>query len=274
MKADLHCHSTYSDGVFSPSELVHLAKQKQFDVVAITDHDTIAGYTELKEAAQKEGLMYLTGIEISSVFQELSVHVLGYAFEEDSSVIHEYQKRSQEARRVRAKKILEKLRLLGVDVSEEEVFRDDTLEASIGRPHIARIMVEKKYGSTIRDIFDTYLGDKKPAYVPSERVSVQEAVSLIHKARGFAVIAHPHLYRNKKRVLQLLDSLAFDGIEALYCRFPERENEFWIRLAQQRKLLITGGSDFHGERREDSLYGCSLTPDDTLQHFLKHMHRG
>jgi predicted metal-dependent phosphoesterase TrpH len=273
MKADLHCHSTFSDGVFSPHELVLLAKKKQLDVAVITDHDSFSGYAELRKSAQREGLLCISGIEISSVCEDLSVHVLGYAFKDNSQVIFDYEKRSQEARRVRAKKIIEKLQASGISITEEEVFHEEKLGASIGRPHIARILVKKNYGKTIHDIFDKYLGDKKPAYVPSERISTGEAVQLIHQAGGVAVIAHPQLYRNKKNVLRLLEQYAFDGIEALYCRFRGPEVDFWIRLAEEKKLLVTGGSDFHGEERDESFYGCSLAPEQTVRFLLEHMQK-
>lgn len=274
MKADLHCHSTFSDGVFSPREIVLLAKRKQFDAVVLTDHDTFSGYCELKEYAHKEGLMHFTGIEISSIFGELSVHILGYGFSPESEAVLSYEKWSQEARRLRAKKIIRKLQACGVAITEEEVFREERADKSIGRPHIARLLVQKNYGKTLADIFDTYLGDKRKAYVPSERISSEEAIQLIHDAGGFALIAHPHLYRKKKSVLQLLDRFPFDGLEGLYGRFGESENAFWIQLAQERKLLISGGSDFHGEGGDESLYGSSLAPEGTVHFLWNHMTRG
>ena len=274
MKADLHCHSTFSDGVFTPHEIVLFAKKRQFDAVALTDHDTFSGYFELKKYAHEEGLMHVTGIEISSVFDELSVHILGYGFSPESEAIHSYEKWSQGARRTRARKIVQKLQACGVLITEEEVFREERADTSIGRPHIARILVQKNYGKSLADIFEAYLGDKRQAYIPSERISAEEAVHLIHDAGGLAFIAHPHLYRKKKSVLQLLDRFPFDGLEGLYGRFGERENEYWIRLAHERKLLISGGSDFHGDTGDDGSYGSSLAPEETVRLLWNHMMRG
>ena len=271
MKADLHCHSTFSDGLFTPKEVVHLAKKHGFEAAVITDHDTFSGFHELQDEAKKEGLRYITGIEISTIFDDASVHIVGYGFNPHSEAMHSYEQQSHEARRLRAKKIIMKLQSCGVSITEEEVFQANQGSYSIGRPHVARLLVQKQYGRTVRDIFATYLGDTSPAYVPNERISVQEGIQLIHEAGGFAMIAHPHLYRNKKRVIQLLDRFAFDGLEVAYCRFPESENLFWHRLAEERALMKTGGSDFHGEGRDDVLYGASLAPEETVQFLWDHM---
>lgn len=264
-RADLHCHSTFSDGMFSPEEIVLLAKKKQCDVVVLTDHDTFSGFFELQASAERENIFPLTGIEISTVFEELSVHLLGYSFNPSSPSFLAYEKRARESRKARAGKILDKLRSSGIDITEEELLSQDGQHGSLGRPHIARLLVKKQYVRTVYEGFEKYLGDFRSAYVPSERMPLDQAIEFIHQAGGVAVLAHPHLYRNKKRVLDILDRFSFDGIESFYCRFEKRENNFWSTLAQQRKLLSTGGSDFHGEGRNEDLYGSSQAPEETTR---------
>ena len=196
------------------------------------------------------------------------MHVLGYAFDTESQKIRDYETFSQEARVRRAKKIIEKLHECGVSLKEEELFTGALESHSIGRPHIARLLVQKKYATTFREIFELYLGDGKPAYVPTEKIAVSEAVQLIHAAGGYAILAHPHLIKNKKVVFSLLDHCSFNGLEAFYGRFDKKKNAPWIQLAHERNLLTTGGSDFHGEERDETLYGSALAPEETVRLFL------
>lgn len=264
MKADLHCHSTFSDGTETPTQIVALAKEKNCNLVTITDHDTFRGFEELKTAAQKEGLAYISGIEISTLHENLSVHLLGYCFDPTSLSLKAYEDRLHVLRKDRALQIIQKLQQCGVNVTEEDLLRYETVDGSVGRPHIARLLVEKNYGATLSEVFRTYLAEGKMAYVPHERLSIQQAISLIHGAKGFAVLAHPHLFRNRKVVRKLLDLYEFDGIEAFYCRFGKKDNSHWIQCAKERQLLITGGSDFHGEAKEGVFYGNSLAPEDSV----------
>lgn len=271
MKADLHCHSTYSDGSYTPSQIALLAKEKGFDVAVVTDHDTARGCLELKNAARSNNLEFFSGIEISSLYENKSVHLLGYSFRLDSSSLLSFEKRVLEARRRRAHSMLIKLQKLGFSIDQDALLPFEKEGVSLGRPHLARLMVEKKYVLSMQEAFVRYLGEGKSAYVPHERPSVEEAVQLIHESGGIAVLAHPQLYKNRKLVKRLMERYSIDGIEAFYCRFRGEDTSYWAAYASERKLLVTGGSDFHGAGKEETEYGVSLAPPDSVEILLERM---
>lgn len=260
-RADLHCHTTCSDGTFTPEELLCLAKEKQLSGICITDHDTIDAYHTAPIIAKKLNLKLGSGVEFSSVFQDLSVHILGYDFDLNHLAIRKLCERHSLRRKERNKKILENLCRLGMPIFEEELF---ALGArAVGRPHIAHLMIEKKYVATIKEAFHRYIGDGKPCFEPGEGISSQETISVIHQGGGKAFIAHPHLLEHGRKVKELL-CLPFDGLEGYYARFPlERENR-WIKIARERGWLISGGSDFHGENKGHIPLGCSWVDEETF----------
>lgn len=271
MKADLHCHSTYSDGTVSPEGIVDLAYTRGLDAVVVTDHDTTASYDELQAAAKAKGLKSLTGIEISTVYHDISVHLLGYAFDSRARTISEYETRFLAARKRRAEAMVAKLTSLGLSISIEDLAPFEKERNAVGRPHIAQILVSKGEASSLQEVFFRYLGEGKVAYIPQERPSVSQALQVIHDAGGVAVLAHPQLYRNKQIVKKLTQEFPIDGVEAHYCRFRGNEVSYWCRLAQERQLLVTGGSDFHGANREGVEYGNSTAPEETVELLLNKM---
>ena len=258
-KADLHCHSTCSDGTFSPSELLHLAKQAGLSGLSITDHDTIAAYTPgLFAEAEKLGICLLTGIECSS---EEDVHILGYHVDPTSPSLLVFIDGMQRRRKERNDQLLEKFRKKGITFTEEELKPMD--DPSAGRVHVAQILIHKKLATSIRDAFDRYLKEGASCYVPGERCSPEEIIESIHKAKGKAILAHPHLIR-KKNILKGLLELPLDGLECYYGILQHYRNAPFVEIAKRKGWIATGGSDFHGKNTPHLTLGCCWVDEATF----------
>ena len=258
MKFDLHCHTTCSDGTYTPQQLVELALKIGLDGIAITDHDTIAAFFEL----EKTPLVILPGVEISAEIGDENVHVLGYCFELNNKAFQEFCSVSIVRRRQRNQQIFDKLTALGMPLTEEDIIDPSGKTVTYGRPHIAQAMVRKGYVKAFQEAFSLYIGSHKPCYVAGEKWSPEEAIEALHHAQGFAVIAHPHLIARQSVVRKLL-TLPFDGIECYYSRATESTNAKWVRIAEEKNWLKTGGSDFHGSIKPNILLGCSVAPKET-----------
>ncbi len=260
-RADLHCHSTCSDGTFSPVELIRHAKEIGLKGLSITDHDTIEAYKTAIPAAKEQGILLGTGAEFSCVFKQWSIHILGYDFLLDDPGILNLCAQHQERRLKRNHAILEELAKLRMPISEEEL-RAKGVE-SIGRPHIAQLMVDKGYVSSIREAFQQYLGDGKRAFVSGDAFSIPETIEIIHQAQGKAFLAHPHLI-DRNHLLKELLRLPFDGIECYYGRFLADQEKRWLKLAKEKNLLSSGGSDFHGDIKAYVPLGSSWVDEPTF----------
>lgn len=255
-RADLHCHSTCSDGTFSPVELVQLAKKVELAGLAITDHDTLDAYETALPEAKKLGIILGTGIEFSSVFKSVSVHILGYDYDLSSSEIRAFCKKHQERRTQRNQKILNKLSARKMPIAMEELLALAPDAKAIGRPHIAKVMIQKGYVKTIKEAFNSFIGDGKSCFDEGVSFSSEETIALIHQAGGKAFLAHPHLLERSNIVHELL-KLPFNGIECHYAKFTPDIEKRWVKLAQKKGLLISGGSDFHGEDKHYLTLGSS-----------------
>ena len=250
-RADLHCHSNCSDGTDSPIELLHLAKKQGLQGISITDHDTLAAYTdEFFSIAKKLGLEVLVGVEFSADHRGHSVHILGYGMDPKSEAMQKLQEHHKRRREKRNKAILDKL--------EKKGFLIDDLptEGVVGRPHIAQKMVEKGFVKDIREAFHQYLGDGKSCYVVLDMVSVLDTITAIHEAGGKAFVAHPHLQISVNFVKEIL-KFPFDGLECYYGNFFPHHERRWLQLAESKKLLISGGSDYHGSIKPNIELGSS-----------------
>ncbi|MFC5401839.1 PHP domain-containing protein [Cohnella soli] len=265
-RADLHTHTTASDGLQSPEDNVRMAKEAGLAALAITDHDTIAGIDEALEAGEKYGIVVVPGIELSTVANGKDIHVLGYGYRTDNAMWLQRLERQMKARDRRNAAILEMLTKLGMPVSADELTRAATTgdtsgssskrkNGSVGRPHIARAMVDKGYVSDIREAFDRWIGEDKPAYASEQRISPLEAISWIHEAGGTAIIAHPGLYGDDGLVSSLLDGAA-DGVEAYHSDHDHEEERRYAGWAEERGKIVTGGSDFHGISDGKSFHGA------------------
>ena len=253
---DLHIHSTASDGTLTPSEILALAVQLDLKAVAITDHDTLSGSIRALAEGIPSPLDFLTGIEISAAAPDGyrlkgSVHILGYGIDPHHAGLCELLKKLMTARKNRNPKIIARLNEMGMDLSIEEL-NQITGGSTAGRPHIAQLMIKKNMASSIDDAFDRFLGKDKPAYVNKFRAPMDQAIGAINAAGGIAVLAHPYLNNihepsTFETFLLTLKSMGLGGIEALYPEHPKDATDLYCRLARKHDLLITGGTDFHGQ---------------------------
>ncbi len=266
-RADLHCHSLYSDGTLSPKELIDLAKEKKLQGLSITDHDTIKGYSqEVFSYAQEKGIRLLCGVEISSSLQEQTVHILAYGRGVLEESLQKFLSEVVKKRKKRNEEIVDKLNEHGLKVDVEEIYqlalKNGCAETVIGRPHIANLLVEKGYVKNFQEAFQKYLQDGGLCYVSGMKFSPDEVIGHIHQVKAKAVLAHPHVMS-----LRLVDSVLeypFDGIEAYYGRKLPIEEKKWIKIAKDRNLIATGGSDFHGLIKPHLSLGVSWVGIDTF----------
>jgi predicted metal-dependent phosphoesterase TrpH len=245
---DLHVHTNYSDGSFTPKEVVEYCKKVGVIAVGITDHDNIDGIKEAIIEGEKLGVEVVPGVEISCDFKDSSeeeIHILGYYIDYENAKLKQTLKFFQEARQKRAYKIFNKLVSLGIPIKEEDVFKDSI--KSIGRLHFARVLKEKNLVSSIGEAFELYLGYGKPAYEAKLKVSPKEAISLIVEAKGIPILAHPYLEisMNTKSIKELIE-YGIKGIEVYHSKHPKNITDELLLLAEKYDLLITGGSDCHG----------------------------
>lgn len=253
--ADLHTHSTFSDGLLTPTELVALACETGLSALALTDHDTAGGLEEFKRAAKAAGVQAIGGIEISAYFHDQPLHILGYGIDPSHPVLGQELARMQQIRSERNEKIRKKFAGLGISISAEELL--DSGRGQIGRPHFARLLVAKGVVSSEEEAFARFLRKTGAAYVAKEKYPVSRAISCIREAGGVAVLAHPWCTRNSITALpglinRLLD-IGLEGIEAYYPSHPQPVQQKLLDLAEKLQILVTGGSDYHGGERSLSL---------------------
>ncbi len=247
---DLHLHTTASDGVLSPSEIVRYAKAKGLQAIAITDHDTVEGLSEGLSEGEKIGFEVIPGVEISAVHSSGSMHLLGFFFDHHHPLINERLGYLQKARAERNPKIAERLNQLGIELTYEEVLKASG-GGQVGRPHFAQILLEKGYVRSFQEAFDRFLKNGAPAYVDKFRFTPKEAIHFIIEAQGIAVLAHPKTLNLKgylefeKLILQLIDQ-GLKGIEVYYPEHSALEMAQYKILAEKYGLLMTGGTDYHG----------------------------
>lgn len=257
-RADLHVHSTFSDGTDTPKQLIDLAINAGLSALSITDHDTVAGYSEALPYAQEKNFPLLTGVEFSSTHHNFPVHVLGYGIDLKSAALDALCQRHRTRRHNRNLAILERLRGMGIKIDESE------LEGhTVGRPHIAKLLINRGIVGSIKEAFDRYLGEEKRAYVAGEPIPVEHTIDVIHEAGGKAVIAHPHLIKRRPVVRQLLE-MPFDGIEGYYARFAPAQEKQWVEMGEKKGWIITGGSDYHGDNKPFNHLGSSWVSKETF----------
>ncbi|MDD5085720.1 MAG: PHP domain-containing protein [Candidatus Omnitrophica bacterium] len=250
-KIDLHTHTTCSDGTLSPRELVRLAKSSGFKAIAITDHDTVEGNAEARETGTGEGLEVIEGVELSVEFSPGTMHILGYFVNSVSPELTKSLDFVQRARRERNPKIVEKLRKLGLDISYEEVLKEAG-GGQVGRPHFAGVLVKKGYVRDKGEAFARYLAKGRAAYVDKGRFAPREAAEIIHNSGGLVVLAHPSQLHipTKENLRKLIDELVgygLDGIEVYSSCHTRKEARLYAELAEEYKLFVAAGSDFHGD---------------------------
>jgi predicted metal-dependent phosphoesterase TrpH len=258
LKADLHIHTTASDGLMSPKEVVRWASVKRLAAIGITDHDTVNGINPAMEASSIYGVEVVPGIELSTLYEEEEIHILGYYLDYKAAWFLNILEKIQNSRYERAASIVSKLNGLGIDINLEQV-KNIADDGAIGRPHIARAMIDKGYINNIKEAFKSYIGKGCPAYVERYKLSCSEAITMIKRLGGLSVLAHPGLIRNKANIGNII-SLGIDGIEVYHSKHDDETVRNALAIASSRKLLITGGSDCHGMKvnNEPILGNCSV----------------
>lgn len=264
---DLHMHSTASDGTLAPGALGPLAASLGVHAIALTDHDTTRGLPACAEGCMAAGVAFVPGIELSADAAALRVsaapgeklgtlHILGLFVRHDDSELHKIHERLLAARLERNPQIIRNLQGLGVEIEYAEVLAIAAASDTqiIGRPHIAQVMVKKGYVKSVQDAFARYIGEGKPAYARKDTLSPQHAIDAIHHAGGLAVLAHPIQLRCRDddelaHCVTRLKSLGLDGIETRHGDHTSAEVERYGKLARKLGLLVSGGSDFHGDRK-------------------------
>ena len=264
-RSDLHTHTTASDGTLSPAELVRAALDAGVEVLAVTDHDTVAGVAPAIEAAVATGLRVLPGVELSALYPGGSLHLLGYGFDPAAGGLDVRLRALTMGREERARAILRLLAEFGAPLSWDRVAT--LARGAVGRPHIARALVEAGYARDVSDAFTSFIGEGRPAYLPSGRLSVAEAISLVREAGGEVALAHPLLPAKPLDLARLLPELrdaGLTGIEVYHTEHNAAATARLRRLADSQGLWWTGGSDFHGPSKPDAQLGAVPVPPDVL----------
>lgn len=254
---DLHTHSTCSDGLLPPAALLALAARRRLAAIALTDHDTVAGLPEALAHGRTTGVEVITGIEISSGLDGVSLHILGYGFNHGHPDFLAFVARLQQARRNRNQGILERLQALGISLTGEELAR--IAGDQIGRPHFARLLAQKGAAKNTQDAFARYLKRGGPAFVEHHKPGTDEAIARIAGAGGLAVLAHPaysdpSLEKIPALVARLKD-YGLAGLEAFYPTHSQKVCRFLQTLAAQHGLLLSGGTDYHGDKHSATPLG-------------------
>ena len=270
-RIDLHLHTTHSDGSQTPAEVVKLAHDAGVSALAITDHDITTGLPDAIAAGQELGIEIIPGIEISSRHGESELHVLGYFLKWEDAQLNERLTALRESRHRRNPKIVELLQAAGIDITYDEV-RAVAGSDSVGRPHIARVLMDKKVVTSAKEAFDRFLAEGKPAYVPRELPSPVDAIRWIREAGGLAVLAHPTWVKTVEGTLtdlaRRLKEQGLDGVEVHYSTHTPRQTREYLSLAKQLGLLVTGGSDFHGLTKPDIEVGTGKGSLHVPDHLL------
>lgn len=264
---DLHIHSNHSDGIFTPEEIVEIAVRKKLVAISITDHDQFSAVEPAQAHAQKFGLTVVPGIEIDCKHDGYEVHILGYFIDVHNKAMKEYTELLRELREERAREILDRLEHVGIKIPFELVEMKAN-GAVIGRPHVADVLVEEGHVFSFNEAFYKYLGDNKPAFVPKRAIEPGAALNYIKKAGGLSFIAHPGVSA-PRYVIEHLISLGLDGVEVYHPQHSEDQRKTYTALAEKYGLLISGGSDCHGDRYKDEVIGKGNVPASILRKMIK-----
>jgi len=263
MKADLHLHSTASDGRLSPEDVVRTAAHLGLAVISLTDHDSVDGIAgALKAAGQSPSLTLIPGVEVSTDVPHGEVHVLGYFIDHTNPELVIKLAAFRNSRKVRAQKMIEKLATMGVHIEWTRV-QDIAGAGSVGRPHVAQAMLEKGYVPSLKEAFNKYIGREAPAYVEREKMTPEEVVELITQVGGLAVLAHPADVDDLEHLIPRLQRVGLVGVEAYYNNYPPKTIQYLASVAHKHALVATGGSDFHGmdSATETPIGGVSIPPE-------------
>jgi predicted metal-dependent phosphoesterase TrpH len=265
---DLHTHTTASDGRTSPEELVDRAAVAGVDILAVTDHDTVAGCACASAACAARGIEFLTGIEVTAVADGVDVHVLGYFIDAGSRGLASFLATQRQRRLDRIRQMVERLARLGMPLDADAIVAPGLADSSkaIGRPYVARALVAAGFVPSVKDAFDRFLSPGRPAFVPRLAATPSEVISKIHEAGGLASMAHPGLTRRDGDIPVYVEA----GLDALEAFHPEHDSETtrrYLTLADQLGVAVTGGSDFHGDDAHGAEPGAASLPRERYDAF-------
>jgi predicted metal-dependent phosphoesterase TrpH len=258
MFADLHLHTCFSDGTFTPDELAERGSRLGLVAMALTDHDTVEGCQRMSEACRARGIESTPGIELTAEREGNEVHFLGYFVDTQSSMLVEQTRKFQEVRQSRIYEMVALLNQLGFPLQAETVFALANCRAP-GRPHVGRALVQEGFCANLDEAFERFLKKDRPAWVPKFKISAFEAINLIHSAGGLAVMAHPGLNRTDDFIPTLAQH-GMDGIECYHSKHTPTATARYLQIAAQYGLLVTGGSDCHGYSKGKPLLGTAKVP--------------
>ena len=245
VKCDLHNHSICSDGRYNPKDIIRMAKEKNLDFVSLTDHDTLTGINEAINEAKKLNIKFIPGIELSTEYKGESIHVLGFFtnYDYNNQELNDLLNNFKEKRINRAYKIVENLKKFhNIELDIDKVLANG--KDTIARPHIAKAIIDAGYDYDNEYIFNNFLGNNCPAYIPSTKLPTEEGINLLKKYNALVFLAHPVLVK-KTPINELLD-LGFDGLEAIYFQNSSDDTKKFLNIAIERNLYISCGSDCHG----------------------------
>jgi predicted metal-dependent phosphoesterase TrpH len=261
--ADLHLHTNFSDGTFTPEQLVLEAQKNGLACIALTDHDTVAGCARAAAACDQVAMEFIPGTELTAEHDDTEVHVLGYFLDTQNPTLLAEIAKFQAVRKRRIHEMVARINELGVPLKAEMVFALANCE-SPGRPHVARTLVKAGLARNLDEAFERFLKKGRPAWVPKSKMSAREGVDLIHQAGGLAVMAHPGLNRTDDIIPALVDA-GLDGIECFHTKHSTTMAERYLEIADRFHLLVTGGSDCHGFSKVKPLIGTVRLPYEHVE---------
>lgn len=261
--ADLHLHTYYSDGTFSPEELVCRARNAGLSTIAVTDHDTLEGCQPAIHVSREQGLECIIGTELTAEYESHEVHLLGYFVDPKNEELKRHLDTFQAVRQKRIYEMVERLNRLNVPLKPESVFQLAQCK-SPGRPHVARALVKEGLCNNLDEAFERYLKQHRPAWVPKFKIHAVEAIELIHDAGGIAIMAHPGLNRNDALIPPLIRG-GLDGLECYHSKHNKTAAEKYFSMTRFYGVLATGGSDCHGLSKGRPLLGTVRIPDSLVQ---------
>ena len=261
--ADLHLHTQFSDGTFTPEELAGHGARLGFAALALTDHDTVEGCARMKAACTAAGMEFIPGAELTAEHNDTELHVLGYFLDTHNQTLLSEIAKFQAVRQDRIREMVARINEMGVPLEVDSVFALANCR-SPGRPHVARAMVKAGLVSHLDEAFERFLKKNRPAWVPKKKVSALEAIELVHQAGGLAVMAHPGLNRTDEIIPAMVDA-GLDGIECFHTKHSTAMSERYLEIAEKYNLLVTGGSDCHGFNKGKPLIGGIKLPYEHVE---------
>jgi len=261
--ADLHLHTAFSDGTYTPLELVRQAQRLGFSTVALTDHDTVEGCRPTAAACQAAGIEFIAGTELTAEQDGHEIHILGYCVDTENDKLLAEIGKFQNVRQSRIREMVARLNRLNVPLAADAVFELANCR-SPGRPHVARALVDAGLVNSLDEAFDRFLKKNRPAWVPKFKMSAAHAIELIHQAGGVAVMAHPGLNRTDE-VIPVMVQAGLDGIECFHTKHSTATSDYYLEIADRYQLLITGGSDCHGRSKGKPVMGSVRLPYEHVE---------